>query len=851
MTRPAGTEYGALGVLFRLYALYRRYAAHHADRLCGFTLRHRGRRVGHVERVWRADGAMRIAGWTSAQSLRLSWPGGGVDTVPRIQRADVMHRFGLPLETGFEIELSQDARPVMLHCVLPSGVEIVRPVPHPADPPTAPARRRLARAFARDALRATPAIMRWSLTRDPAARARIKQVFALEVVERGLPIDAGSLGDQPTPRSDHPITIIFPVHDAFEMLEESLGRVAAHTDVDWHMILIDDASTDPRVRPFLRIWAEGRADQVSLIELDENLGFVGAVNRGFECAEGHLGHVVLLNSDAMVPAAWASRLVAPFESDHTIASVTPMSNTAEIFSAPMICQSAPLPLGMVDRIDAAAQRLSLPDPLPSAPTGVGFCMAMSARWFGRVPRFDTAFGRGYGEEVDWCQKTRAQGARHVGLPTLFVEHRGGQSFGTAQKQDRVLRANAMIARRYPSYDAEVQAYIATDPLRTARLALAVAIAGECATGALPLFVAHALGGGADHALMAEIAPYTRQGQYALVLRVGGPYRWQLEVHGPGGVISVGTEKLADIIRLIAPVPAVRVVYSCGVGDPDPVGLPDAMLALMRPDRPDRLEARVHDFFMISPSYCLLAADGAFRGPVLRGNTDPAHVFHRANGTVVPLDRWQDAWHGFLARCDEITVFSKSSATHLLASYPDLKGTVLCRPHFGAVSVARVAPPPQGGGSLAVLGNINHQKGAGVLCALAAKIAREGGPQLVLIGNIDPAFSLPPSVKLHGGYVSLDIVRLAQRYGVGAWVMPSIWPETFSFSTYEMLATGLPVYGFDIGAQGEALARAPNGIPIPFDPDGDHAAAVLAMIRQRGPWQSVTLPGRRQRMEAAE
>jgi glycosyltransferase involved in cell wall biosynthesis len=68
-------------------------------------------------------------------------------------------------------------------------------------------------------------------------------------------------------------------------------------------------------------------------------------------------------------------------------------------------------------------------------------------------------------------------------------------------------------------------------------------------------------------------------------------------------------------------------------------------------------------------------------------------------------------------------------------------------------------------------------------------------------------------------------------------MPSIWPETYSFATHEMLATGLPVYGFDIGAQGEALARAPNGIPIPFDPDGDHAAAILRMIRTRGPWQT--------------
>ena len=60
----------------------------------------------------------------------------------------------------------------------------------------------------------------------------------------------------------------------------------------------------------------------------------------------------------------------------------------------------------------------------------------------------------------------------------------------------------------------------------------------------------------------------------------------------------------------------------------------------------------------------------------------------------------------------------------------------------------------------------------------------------------------------------------------------------------MLATGLPVYGFDIGAQGEALRRAPNGIPIPFDPDGDHAAAITTMLAARGPWrmaQDTSLP----------
>ena len=832
-------------MFIRLYALYLRYAARHADRLAGFSLpRHHGRRLGHVERIWRADGVTRIVGWTSASALRVSWPGGAVHCAPHIQRSDVMHRFGLPLECGFEFDLPEAARDLTLHVTLADGPEISLPLAHPSDPPSPAARRRLWRAFAADLCRALPAMLRAAVMRDGVARTRAKHLLGLEAHAEGLPIDARFLGHGPVARARHPVTIIVPVHNAFDMLVACLRRVAAHTDVAWHMILIDDASTDPRVRPFLRAYADEHGTCVTLLELEQNLGFVGAVNRGFAVAEGHMGHVVLLNSDAMVPADWASRLIAPFDRDPRIASVTPMSNNAEIFSVPFICEAVPLPHGMVDRVEAIAQSLSLPDPLPTAPTSVGFCMAINARWFSRVPRFDTAFGRGYGEEVDWCQKIRLAGGRHVGLPTLFVEHRGSQSFGAETKRKAVLRANAMIARRYPAYDLEVQGYIANDPLRTARLALAVVVAGELAIGPLPLFVAHSMGGGADHALAAEIASFTAQGQYALVLRVGGPIRWQLELHGPLGVVMGATEDFGHIRRLLAPVPVLRVVYSCGVGDRNPIELPDAMLGLMRQDRPDRLEARLHDYFVMSPSYCLLNADGRYRGPVLRDNPDPAHRQRRPEGGIVSLASWQATWEGFLARCDEITVFSETSRQHLLAAYPGLARNIIYRPHATVARIDRIKHGAHGGPTLAVLGNLSRQKGAGVLCELAERVARDGGPKLALIGNIDPAFSLPPSVRLHGSYVPADIPHLAERYGVGAWLVPSIWPETFSFATHEMLATGLPVYGFDIGAQGEALRRAPNGIPIPFDPDGDHAAAITTMLAARGPWrmaQDTSLP----------
>ena len=844
-------------MLSRLYALYLRYSAHHADRLGGFSLPRDGRRrLGHVEVIRRTNGATRVIGWTAAPWLRLSWPSGEARMEPHIQRADVARRFRLPLESGFEIDAPEGARPLYLHVPMRDGSEVSLPVAHPSDPPTPAARRRLRRAFLRDLLRATPAGLRWLVTRSPAARSRLKDVLGLEVVSRGLPIDSRFFAPGLPRRSRHAITLIVPVHNAFDLLAEMLHRVEANTDVDWHLILVEDASTDRRVRPFLRTWVDDHPGRVTLVELDRNIGFVGAVNRGFEEAENHAGHVVLLNSDAMVPEGWASRLIAPFDVDPRIASVTPMSNDAEIFSAPVICKSMPLSEGMVDRVDAVAQRLSLPERLPSAPTGVGFCMALNARWFGRQPRFDTAFGRGYGEEVDWCQKTRKAGARHVGLPTLFVEHRGGQSFGADAKHGLVLRANAMIARRYPAYDLEVQAYIGRDPLITPRLALAAAMAGEMSLDALPLFLAHAMGGGADHALEAEIAARTAQGQFALVLRVGGPSRWQFEVHGPGGVVSGTTHDLSFIRRMLEPVPALRIVYSCGVGDTDPVALPGALLSLLRTGCPDRAEARLHDYFVITPSYCLLNADGAYRGPVLSGNPDRAHVARRPQGGHVPLSEWQAAWHRFLARCDEITVFSGSSRRHLLAAYPDLGDVVVYRPHGVIARIPEVKSTGQGAsaeGTVAVLGNLNRQKGAGVLVSLAEGIARRGtGPRLVLIGNIDTRFTLPPSVRLHGSYDPSDIAHLAERYGVTAWLVPSIWPETFSFVTHEALATGLPVYGFDIGAQGEALRRAANGAAIPFDPDRDHAVAILEAFDGRtGGRGAPDHAGRRALDDAAE
>ncbi|MCC1494820.1 glycosyltransferase [Cognatishimia sp. F0-27] len=864
----------------RLKALYARYAALHlAASLPGPELRDSdGATVGYVDRIHLGKGRLQVSGWTLAARVRLVLGDAEIEAEPMLPRTDVARKLGIPEHVGFDLTI-----PVGLSDLLaaeaPGLVLFAREgrstIPAVPLPVRVPKRARLAvlGQFVRDMTASVPSVLGWLRTGDPIYRARIKErlKFGMTMVSAG-PLERflfqrpDDPADPPLPRPR--ITILLPVYNAYDLLQECLDRVAAHTDLPWRLIVIEDGSPDPRIKPFLKerlavMAAEGH--DVTLLENPENLGFIRSVNRGFQATRNRVdgpmlegprplapmeetpeGPVVLLNSDAFVPEGWASRLIRPFLMYDDVATVTPMSNDAEIFTAPVICARTLLTPGQGDAIDRTAQTFR-PDGLVSlAPTGVGFCMAMGREWLAQVPRLDTAFGRGYGEEVDWCQKVARKGGKHLGLPGLFVEHRGGESFGSDEKLALVAKNNEIVARRYPGYDQSVQDFIAADPMVTARLALGMAWAGSLDPDrAVPVYLAHTMGGGADHWLEHRIAADLEDGLPSVILRVGGPSRWRLELVTPMGR-SHGQSDHGDIIRqLLAVLPKRRVVYSCGVGDSDPVSLPAMLTALMQEG--DEAEILFHDFFPLSPAYTLLESDGVYHGAPIPGQTDdPAHTILTRDGDTVDLATWQAAWHGFAAQARLIT-FSAASARDVGAVWPDLADRIVIRPHTLRHAVPRLpAPGADAPPVLTVLGNIGLQKGAAVLQALAAKLAdRPDGPRLVLIGNIDPAYALPASVTVHGSYAVENLPALAARYGVTHWLIPSIWPETFCYTAHETLATGLPVLAFDIGAQGEAVTRAPNGHQMPFDPGADLAQTILTQVdalMERAASASGDLPG---------
>jgi len=659
-----------------------------------------------------------------------------------------------------------------------------------------------------------PVIWRWKRHGDLGAREVVKERLYLTDTTPAVDMDSTALFGPVPPAGSAAAVLVMPVYNAFDTLTEALERVAALSGPDWRLIAIEDGSTDPQVRPWLRDWAAGHPDHVTLLENDTNLGFIATVNRGLTAAQDIAPDlpVVLVNSDALVPEGWLPRLLAPL-ADADVASVTPWSNDAEIFTVPAICARHDLPVGLGDALDRAARALR-PQPGVHAPTGVGFCMALGARFLRAHPQLDTAFGRGYGEETDWCQKARAMGGVHLCATDLFVEHRGGQSFGSADKARLLEKNGAEIRRRYPRYDAEVQDFIRADPLAAARLALGLSWAALSPGDAVPVYLAHAMGGGADHWLRGQIAQRLASGGAAVVLRVGQGRRWRIELHAPQGITQGLTEDLTLVEALIDRLPRRRVIYSCGVGDRDALELPGLLLRLAGHGGadPQPVEVMIHDFFPLSPSYTLLGADGVWHGPPLPGTAagdDPAHVYERPGGARVALADWQAAWGALMAAAERVTVFSDNSRRLVAQAYPQAEQSLIVRPHPLPAPPPRIAPGQPGDGVpvLAALGNIGAQKGAAVLARLSRDLARSGQARLVVIGHIDPDYALAAPARVHGSYELRDLPGLVARYGVSAWLIPSIWPETFSFTTHEALATGLPVIAFDLGAQGDAVARA--------------------------------------------
>ncbi len=271
--------------------------------------------------------------------------------------------------------------------------------------------------------------------------------------------------------------IVVPIHNAPAEVNACITALLKHTPGECRIILLEDASLDPLVDEVLAKYQDRPSIEVHRNEC--NLGFTRSVNRGIEIAGG--SDVVLLNSDTEVTPRWLENLRLAAYSGARVATVTPLSNNAGAFSAPVPGKDNPLPDWLAFENYARLITQVSERTYPSVPTGSGFCMYIRRDCIDRIGCFDAeAFPRGYGEENDFCMRAARDGWTHVIDDATLIYHVRSASFGDA-RNDLLRAGRAVLDRRYPDYTGLVRRFEKNPELQQVRQRIGAALAVDPAS----------------------------------------------------------------------------------------------------------------------------------------------------------------------------------------------------------------------------------------------------------------------------------------------------------------------------------------------------------------------------------
>lgn len=232
-------------------------------------------------------------------------------------------------------------------------------------------------------------------------------------------INTGSANEQPPPW----VSVIIVNYNGGEFLQKAVDKLAAQTDHDYELILVDNASTDGSSEAI-------RADHIkrfTLLALEENIGFAAANNLAAKQAKAEW--IALLNPDTEADMNWLSAFRAARDTHPDtvmFAGATIDSKNRDIMDGAGDCYYG---FGIPWRGGYGRPRSELP--------GIGECFSpcgasalIHKDTFIEIGGFDERFFC-YCEDVDLGFRFRLEGHRCIFWPDALVYHFGSGTTGLA------------------------------------------------------------------------------------------------------------------------------------------------------------------------------------------------------------------------------------------------------------------------------------------------------------------------------------------------------------------------------------------------------------------------------------
>lgn len=615
--------------------------------------------------------------------------------------------------------------------------------------------------------------------------------------------------------------VIMPVYKGFDETLASIHAVLASKQTTRYALhVINDLTPDATLDAALAdLAAKGL---FSYAKNETNLGFVKSVNAGLRLFPRK--EVILLNADAVVFGDWLDRIDKHAKRDTRIATITPISNNATICGYPVSNDNnlvqPEVPAEELDRMAAACNAGRVSD----LPTGVGFCFFMSRASREALGLLDEeAFGRGYGEENDFCLRATKAGFRNVMAEDVFVYHAGQISFAELAATEYGPGQAALLGK-HPDYPLRIQQHLKADAGEVGRMRLDLFRLARDAQPNAMIFVAHALTGGvATHTKQME-ARLRDEGMNVVHIRVGVGDRWSVEVSSSSRTAPYCPNLrptpfnqirplLIEFFGWLAP-KAIHIHSLVGFDWVATAGL----LVLIR-DSAIPYYFTLHDYSVVCHRNDLVQPNGRYCGlpevAVCQAcvNTDRSYP-----EALDPRQRRQ-TFDDFLVGATDVFAPSADLQTRLTSAGARYKISV--RPHEDMYPLglpAKWAPLDTGAIDVVTIGAIGAHKGSRVLLNLARDATARGVPiRFHIIGYSDLTEELIAAGATESGRYRDDgeVFEHLNEIRPSCIFLPSIWPETFCYTLSLAFKAAIPPVVFDLGAQRERVLEAGFGFVLPY------------------------------------
>ncbi|SEN06249.1 Glycosyltransferase, GT2 family [Pseudomonas sp. ok272] len=281
-------------------------------------------------------------------------------------------------------------------------------------------------------------------------RARVKHLLESSSLGTQIPEHRARSESREIQRHASSVDIIVCVHNALSDVKNCLESINCYTLPPFRLIIVDDGSA-AETQEFLSDYAKHQGCVIHRNEIAG--GYTKAANCGLKLSDAE--YSVLLNSDTIVTPYWLERLLDCANSDSKIGVVGPLSNTAswqsvpEIFDAKGDWTDNPLPKGLTiqeyaDEIARESLRI-----YPKVGFINGFCFLIKRSLMAEIGIFDEeVFGRGYGEENDFCLRAAKAGWQLAIADDAYVYHAQSKSYSHERRMELSKAAGVNLANKH-------------------------------------------------------------------------------------------------------------------------------------------------------------------------------------------------------------------------------------------------------------------------------------------------------------------------------------------------------------------------------------------------------------------